>query len=170
MTELIWFDYVCGKFYSSGRIYYNADNGLFSDVTDLNLYHVPAYFCANSLLNQTSVCRYMPDQLPMEFEMALNKLTSSNRNFLLQKFDQALTTLQQLAPDVESKSALQARVIVSRKGTVAEYSSDKKMFVYIISDEAEDQFYFAQTVRQRDVNDNRLYIYFVFEGDLFDKQ
>lgn len=169
MSELSWFDFVFGKFYSSGRVYYDSASEQFKDVTDLNLHHVPAYFCANSLLNKNYVCGSMPDQLPMELAMALPKLKSGHRDLLLQKFDLAWTTLRKLNPNVDSNNPVRARVIVSRKGTSANYTSDNSMFVYIIGDQAEDQFYFAQSVKPRDADDNRLYIYFLFEGDCIEK-
>ena len=167
MSDINWFGFVFGKFYSSGRMYYDWNSRQFKDVNDLGLPHIPAYFCTNSLLGENYTCNPLNNQLPMEFEMALAKLPSNERNFLLQKFDLAKSTLQKLVPGLEPDKIIRALVIVSRKDTMAKYSSDKKLFVYTTSDEVPDQFYLANTINTREQGDNKLYIYFVFEGDFF---
>lgn len=164
MSDLNW-SMLLGKFYSIGRLYYDKSSNTFKDVSDLNVPHIPAYFCANSLLGKNCVCSPMPNQLPIELEMAMTKLESSYRNLLLEKFNLALATLQKLRPNIDVKESVQARVIVSRKNTIAKYTSDQEMFVYVISDEVDDQFYFEKSVRIRDTNDNKLYVYFLFEGE-----
>ena len=168
MSDFNWSVFL-GKFYSSGRMYYDWNSRQFKDVNDLNLSHIPAYLCANSFLGENYTCKPINNQLPMEFEMALTKIPSTERNFLLQKFELGRSALQKLVPALELDKIVRALVIVSRKGTVANYASDKKLFVYTISDEAPDQFYFAARVNAREQDDNKLYIHFVFEGDFFEQ-
>ena len=163
MSDVTWFTYVSGKFYSMGRIYYDPTDQQFKDVSDLNMSNIPAYYSVTSLLDQNRNCTPLPNQLPMEFEMALMMLPTIERNLLLEKFNLAFSKLQSLQQNAQPENILKSSVIVSRKGTFVDYTSNLNMFVYVISDEAKDDFYFAEKIKSRDINDNRLYIYFVFE-------
>lgn len=169
MSDANWFGYVFGKFYSMGRIYYDPVDQQFKDVSDLNMSHVPACYSVTSLLGPNRSCLPLHNQLPMEFEMALPMLPAAERNLLLKKFDTAWSKLQSIKK-THPEDISKALVIVSRKGTFVDYGSSSHMFVYVISDEAQDECYFAEKIKSRDISDNRLYIYFVFEGDQIEQQ
>jgi hypothetical protein len=94
-----------------------------------------------------------------QFDAAVSLVMSAERNFLLDKFKTAVERLQSLSNNTPTDGF----VIVSPVNTFVDFGNTN-LFVYAVSDNDQDCYYFSNKVKSRSLNDNSNYIYYVFNG------
>jgi hypothetical protein len=154
-----WKRLLDSKFYAAGLITFDDASQQFKDTRDIGLNHVPAMYNLKRLLNIGGDAEPINGFLLHQFDAAVSLVMSAERNFLLDKFKTAVERLQSLSNNTPTDGF----VIVSPVNTFVDFGNTN-LFVYAVSDNDQDCYYFSNKVKSRSLNDNSNYIYYVFNG------
>jgi hypothetical protein len=154
-----WNRLLDSKFHAAGLVKFDDASQQFKDVRDIGLPHVPAMYNLKRLLNIGGDAEPINGFLLHQFDAAVSLVMSAERNFLLDKFKTAVERLQSLSNNTPTDGF----VIVSPVNTFVDFGNTN-LFVYAVSDNDQDCYYFSNKVKSRSLNDNSNYIYYVFNG------
>ena len=154
-----WNRLLDSKFYAAGLVKFDDASQQFKDVRDIGLPHVPAMYNLKRLLNINSNAEPINGLLLHQFDAAVSLMLSAERNFLLYKFKLAVEQLKFLSSNMPTDGF----VIVSPSDTIVDFGNTN-LFVYAVSDNNQDCYYFSNKVTSRLPNDNSNYIYYIFSG------
>jgi len=154
-----WKRLLDSKFYAAGLITFDDASQQFKDTRDIGLNHVPAMYNLKRLLNISGDAEPINGFLLHQFDAAVSLMMSAERNFLLDKFQTAVEQLQSLSNNTPTDGL----VVVSPVNTFVDFGNSN-LFVYAVSDNNQDSYYFSNKVKSRLPDDNSNYIYFVFSG------
>lgn len=149
-----------GKFYLSGKIYFNHVTQQFCDARDIGVDNKPAIFDANVMVDIDNDNKFTDDLLLIQFDKAVSILYSPERNFLLEKFNLAFNTYKKFSKGTLIKSY----VMVSPKHTQIELKNNL-LFAYIVSNNNDDCYYLSDHIKCKDNGDDSVYIYYIFCED-----
>jgi hypothetical protein len=145
------------KFFASGLVRFDDASKQFKDARDIGLV-TPAIYSLKGLLNIASDAEFTNNSLILEFDAAVAFALSAERNFLLDKFNQAYSKLKELS----QSNPTNGLVMIAPAGTVAEYASEAQ-FVYAVKQDSDDSFYFSNRIQDKD-DAGCSYIYYIFNG------
>jgi hypothetical protein len=154
-----WKRLLDSKFYPAGLIKFDDASDQFKDARDIGLNHVPAMYNLKRLLNISGDARPIDGFLLHQFDAAVSLVLANERNFLLDKFKAAVTQLKLSS----SNTPTDGFVIVSPANTSVDFVGTN-LFVYVVSDNDQDCYYFSNKVKNRLPDDTCNYIYYIFTG------